>query len=191
MNYIIKICIPLVLLGLLFLSACSYSKINMSWRDDAYPAGQLKRTMVLVVVENQSIRLRLEDELAFELRKLGVDATQGYKIFPDIKKVDIHKIRANFAVTGQDSLLVTRVTDSRSDSVYVPPVGGYAPMWDSTGLTYDFKVFTLQNNLYAARDEKLVWTAVTTAEEPPSDLDATIKDYARMIVEDINNKKIY
>jgi hypothetical protein len=197
-----RICFPVVLLVMLLLSACSYSRVVTSWRDDSLQSGQLKKTMVLVIVKKDVIRNRLEDEFVLQLQKLGVQAVQSYKTFPDLTGVDAQQIKASLVAAGLDSVLVARLVDTKNETSYVPATTGYSTTFGSyyggthavvysPGYSYDYLVFTLQNNLFAARDEKLVWSAVTETEEPQGSVDDALRDFAEVIIKDMKNNKVY
>jgi hypothetical protein len=206
MKYCLRFCLPVLLLGVLFLSGCSYSRVLTSWRDDSFQRGQLKKTMVLAVVEKKIVRWRLEDEFAQHLRALGVDAVQSYKTFPDLKGVDAGIIKAAAVKAGLDSVLVSRLVDTRKETIDVAPSystfgtssanfntyygSSYTTVY-SPGYTYDYKVFSVQNNLYSVHDEKLVWSAIAEAEEPPEQLDAIFKQFTEVIINDLKAKNIY
>jgi hypothetical protein len=189
----------LVLLALLYVAGCSYSRVLTSWRDDSFQSGQLKKTMVLAIVKQSTVRNRLEDEFVAQLGKMGVYAVQSYKTFPDLKGVDAQQIKASLVEGGLDSVLVSRLVDTKQEAVYVPPAtttfggyyaGGYSAMY-SPGYAYDYRVFTLQNNLFALQDEKLIWSAITETEESPDSIDDALADFADFIIGDLKKKNIY
>jgi hypothetical protein len=131
---------------------------------------------------------------------MGVDAIQSYKTFPELNGLKIDKIRAHLKETGLDSVLVTRLVDTKKETGYVPATsttdfgsyytGSYTTTY-SPGYTYDYKVFTLESKLYKAQDEKLIWTAVTEAEEPPDSIDDSLKAFAEIVTNDLKKKNVF
>lgn len=200
----------ILLIGMLSLSGCSYSRITTSWRADDFQKGQLKKTMVMAIVEKKVVRWKIEDEIVLNLRKMGVEAVQSYKSFPELKGVDVNRVKAVIAENGQDSVLVARLLDTKKETAYVPATttstggigGGYGGSFGSyysgssttiysPGYSFDYKVFTVQTNLYDARDEKLVWTIVSETEEPPDNIDDALKEFANILTTDLKKKNVY
>lgn len=200
----------ILLIVMLSLSGCSYSRITTSWRADDFQKGQLKKTMVMAIVEKKVVRWKIEDEIVLNLRKMGVEAVQSYKSFPELKGVDVNRVKAVIAENGQDSVLVARLLDTKKETAYVPATttstggigGGYGGSFGSyysgssttiysPGYSFDYKVFTVQTNLYDARDEKLVWTIVSETEEPPDNIDDAVKEFANILTTDLKKKNVY
>lgn len=197
----------LVITTSMLLSGCSYSRVLTTWRADDFQSGQLKKTTVIAIVQNKVIRWKLEDEFALKLRALGVQAVQSYKTFPDLKGVELEKVKAHLAQTGQDSVLVTRLIDTKKETAYVPATatstggggynnfGGYYSGSSTTvyspGYSYDYKIFTLQSNLFATDNEKLIWTAVSEVEEPEGSVDNAVKEFVDIVFKDLKDSKVY
>lgn len=199
-----------LMIVMLSLTACSYTRITTSWRADDFQKGQIKKTMVMAIVEKKIIRWKIEDEFVLNLRKMGVDAVQSYKSLPELKGVDVNRVKTVVAETGHDSILVVRLLDTRKETAVVPATttttGGLGGGWGnsfgtyysgssttiySPGYTFDYKVFTVQGNLYVAGDEKLVWTVVAEIEEPPDSVDAALKEFANIITGDLKKKDLF
>jgi len=209
MYKIIVMRLVLLLACLLILGGCSSTRLVTSWRDASFQGGQLRKPLVMAIVQKQIIRAKLEDEFVSQLRTMGVEAVQSYKFFPDQQGLDHDTIRARFPETGCDSVLVTRLVDVKKETAYVPgstqvtSYGGpgyydnfgsyYANSYtvvSTPGYTYDYKVYTLETNLYEARDEKLVWTAVTETEEPAS-VDAALKEFAVIVTGNMKKNNLF
>lgn len=203
-----RLCFFALLSATLLLSGCSYSRVLTTWQADDFKGGQLKKTTVIAIVENKVIRWKMEDEFTHKLRSLGIDATQSYKTFPDLKGISVDQMKEHLAKSGQDSVFVTRLIDTKKETAYVPATstttggyggygyfGGYysgsATTIYSPGYSYDYKVFTLQSNLFSMKDEKLIWTAVTEAEEPTGTVDNAVKEFADVVFDVLKASKIY
>ena len=197
-----RLCFPVVLIATMLLAGCSYSRIVTSWSDGDFQRGQIKKPMVVAIVQQNITRWRLEDEFVNNLRKMGVDAVQSYKTLPDLKGLTVDAVKAHLAETGSDGVLVTRLIDTKVETGYVDATTtstaqfssyyiGSSTTTYSPGYTYDYRVFKLESKLFAAKNEKLVWTAVTEAEEPPDSIDNALKEFSRIVTDDLKNKKVF
>lgn len=205
MNGSVKVFIMLVLAGI-FLSGCSTTRLVSSWHDPSVTAGGVGKPLVIALANENVLRQKIEDEYVRQLAELGVDAEQSYRIFPDEKQIVPETVKAKLPELGRNSVLVTHFVDVRTETVYVPPsvdrfptgrwyFGGhqrptYYDRFDSyynrsystvrsPGYTYNYKVYVVETNLYAA-SEKLLWTAITESDES-NPLDSAIRDFVRVI----------
>jgi len=202
----------LVLTGLLFLSGCTSSRIVASWSDEAYRNGTFKKPLVLAIAKKQIIRANLEDEFVKEMRAVGVDAIQSYRLFPGEDNLQPETIKAKLAVNNRDSILVMHLVDVKNETVQVPARtdvyatgGGYGgpahynsfgsyynqsySVVSSPAYNYDFKVFVLETNLYDAATDKLAWTVMTETDEPAS-IDAAIREFVAMVMNNLRKNRL-
>jgi len=202
----------LVLTGLLFLSGCTSSRIVASWSDEAYRNGTFKKPLVLAIAKKQIIRANLEDEFVKEMRAVGVDAIQSYRLFPGEDNLQPETIKAKLAVNNRDSILVMHLVDVKNETVQVPARtdvyatgGGYGgpahynsfgsyynqsySVVSSPAYNYDFKVFVLETNLYDAATDKLAWTVMTETDEPAS-IDAAIREFVTMVMNNLRKNRL-
>jgi hypothetical protein len=165
--------------------------------------------MVMAVVQKDYVRMKLEDEFVAKLGAMGVQAVQSYKFFPDLKALNADMVKAKTPETGRDSLLVTRLVDVKKETVYVPGSTQYFPggppgyynnfntyyastysMVTTPGYTYDYKVYTLETNLYDASTHKLIWTAVTETEETSS-VDSALIGFAETVTKNLKKSNLF
>lgn len=211
MNINIRFCCTLLILVMLTLSGCSASRIVTSWHDDSYKSGQIKKPMVLAVSEKHIVRARLEDEFVINLRGMGIEAIQSYKYLADLKGVKADAVKAKLVEIGRDSVLVTRLVDTKKESVYMPGTTIYTASFNNSayhnfsgyysnsmvasttpGYTIDYKIYTLESNLYAVHNDKLVWSAVTSTNTDDTDsVDATLKNLAEIISNDLKKSHVF
>jgi len=201
-----------VLTCLLFLSGCASSRIVVSWSDEAYRNGTFKKPLVLAIAKKQIIRANLEDEFVKEMRAVGVDAIQSYRLFPGQDDLRPEMIVSKLAVNNRDSILVMHLVDVKNETVQVPArtavhtsgglYGGPAhynsfgsyyshsySVVSSPAYNYDFKVFVLETNLYDAATDKLAWTVMTETDEPGS-IDAAIREFVTLVMQDLKKNRI-
>jgi len=200
----------LVLLALA-LSACTTAKISGSWMSETYTKGALTSVLVLGASSQELARRIFESDMTERLSRLGVAAQNAHTLFPDedpLKKDAILKLAE---AQGLEALLVTRVTHkdratetrtyATGDIYYTPhfylPYQRYPYYYDWYGYysgfgastftteTYDYLVVNLEANLYDIAKGELIWT--TALETVYSDnLDATIKDVDRVLIEQLH-----
>jgi len=202
-----------VLTTTLALAGCSSTRLVTSWHDDSFRPGKFSRPLVVALVKKQVIRAKLEDEFARELRTIGVDAVQSYRVFPEQEELNPDTIRGQLPGTGRDSILVTHLVDVKKEIVNVPartdvyPTGGmyagpgyynsfgsyYAQSYSvvsSPAYSYESKVFVAETNLYDGGTDKLVWTVVTETEEPSS-IDSAVTEFVGVVVKDLRKNRIF
>lgn len=208
MNGSLKGFISLVLAGFL-LSGCSATRLVSSWHDPSLSAGWTGKPLVIALAKQNTLRHKIEDEYVRQLAVLGVDAEQSYRTFPDETKIVPEAVRAKLPEMGRDSVLVTHLVDVKKETVYAPSttevypagrwyLGGNRPFYYNSfggyynhsyavvsrpGYTYDYEIYVVETNLYAASD-KLLWTATTETKEPGS-LDDAIRDFVGVITTDM------
>lgn len=188
--------VPWILAGmlvLLSLTACATSKMEANWHDSSYSgSGILEDTLVIAMVDDQTIRRLYEDTFVAKLAAEGVHATQSYKLsLPDIKP-NKDGIRAAVKEAGASSVLITRhlgtdTKEHRRPSTrstfyadhYYSSMSSYYPMvYQEMGYTVQVTTVSLEANLYDAKTEKLVWSVRSESTNPPA-----IKKYIPELVD--------
>ncbi len=194
----------LAIVGALAIASCtSTTTVAGSWRDPSFPGGTLRRPLVVAIANRPVLRLELEDELVYALQRAGVDALASHAIFPE-RELNVTIVRDRLAQTDRDSMMVTHLVDVKRETVVVPGeaeaysmvapyprYGTWGAYYTSTygivsspGYTYESKRYVLQTNLYSLANQRLVWTVVTESEEPTS-LDPAIRNFAEVVVNDL------
>jgi len=167
------------------------------------PGGTIKKPLVLALAKKQVIRAKLEDELVRELRAGGVDALQSYQVFPDLNETTPAIIKHRLPELERDSVLVSHLLDVKKEMVNV---GGYTvpdhygrfdtyyaqsyTVVRAPSHSYVSKIYSIETNLYDARNEKLVWTAVTETEDPGS-VDTAIDEIVKVVMKNIKQSRLF
>jgi hypothetical protein len=202
----------LLVAGVMVLTGCSSTRLVSSWHDEAVPGGTFKKPLVLAIINKEAIRGKLEDQFVRELRAIGVEGLQSYRIFTDLKGVTNSTIIDRLPDLGLDCALVVRLVDVKKETVIVPsettiyPAGGYAgpghynrfgtyyaygySVVSSPAYSYESKTYSLETNLYDARNEKLVWSAATETDNPSS-IDAAVEDFVKVVMKNIAQSKLF
>ncbi len=122
------------------------------------------------------------------------------KYKPYCKKIDRSMIEDAVKKHDFDSVLVTRVSGKEKEVSYVPGMayaiphgsynnfhsyyGNYGPIVHEPGYIYTETIVSLETNLYATKDDKLIW-AITTESVNPDQIDKEINSLAEVIVEQL------
>ena len=105
------------LLTILLLSSCSTVKISDTWKE-VNPT-ELKEKNVLVVTQskNFTIRERFESDLTNQLNQQGIQATESYKQYPNLKPVEqgspeeLEKVAQSIKTNGYDVVVMSVLRD--------------------------------------------------------------------------------
>jgi hypothetical protein len=165
-------------------------------------------TNILVIgVSKQSVRKKLfEDEFVRQLNARGVSATQSYSIFSSDGMLKKDLVLSKIRDMGIDTFLITRMVDKKTKETYVPgTVYDYTPprahrSWhgyyaSSYGAIYDpgytikNEVVVLETNLYDAKSEELIWSAMTETFIEGSG-DKLVKDFIKLIVKSLSDNNL-
>ncbi len=191
-------------LALFFLTSCATSTLTSVWKDPAYQGGKLKRILVIGVTEKQTTKRIFEDEFVSQLRGMGVEGISSYTVLPQDKAMDKGALEPIVGRLGVDGVLVTRLLDKKRFDTYYPPQVTYVPHSGYYGGWYNYyqssysyvstpgysiqqQVVVLETNLYASKEEKLIWSGVseTFVEDSTEQL---IRSFVGMIVKDLSAK---
>lgn len=170
----------------LFVGSCSTTKLASVWRDQEYRGGVFTRVMVVGITDKPASRKMLEDGFVAQLKAHGIAAVPSYAlVLSDKPDKDIVSKKAR--EQGIDTVLIARMIDQKTVEPYatLPPVmpppvpygpyyapPGYYHGWnDLYGPNYPayitqssnlpFMVFKLETSLYDARQNRLIWSALT------------------------------
>ena len=207
-----SIWVLLLVVAVMILTGCSSTRLVSSWNDEAVPGGTFKKPLVLAISNKEAIRGKLEDKFVRELRAIGVEGLQSYRIFTDLKGVNHTTILNRLPDLGLDCALVVHLVDLKKETVIVPgqtnlyPTGAYTMPGhynsfgtyyaqsynavNSPAYSYESKIYTLETNLYDARNGKLVWSAATETMNPSS-IDAAVEDFVKVVMKNIAHNKLF
>jgi hypothetical protein len=167
----------LAVVSLLFFASCSTTKMGTVWVDKNYQGGKIKKIFVIGVSENPTRRRVFEDEFVEQLRSLGTDAVPSYSLIPDVEKIDQPTVDAKMKEVGTDGLIVTTLVDKSTQTVQGSTY--YQMGWHRyysnsysavrhQSTSYQYEVFNLETNLYEIRNQKMIWSGLSTTELPYS-----------------------
>jgi len=158
----------------LMVTACVPAvEVTSSWKDPSYQ-GYPNKILVIGVAKQPAIRRLFEDEFVRRLTTLGMEGVASYTVIPDAQQDDQEAIAAKIKELGADTVLISRVTDKKTVTTYVPGTvynpPGYYGTWHgyyqqsyqttyTPGYTAEDQYAMVETNLYDAGNDKLIWSA--------------------------------
>ncbi len=179
----------------LLITACATTKITSAWKDQSYQ-GRPHKIMVIGVAKKPVNKRIFEDEFVRQLKSRGTDAIASYTVLPDEKQDNQEAIAAKMKELSADAVLITRLTDKKTVTTYVPgTVYNPPPYYDTWRDYYRYgyqAVYTpgymaedeyalVETNLYDARTEKLIWSTSSETEIQGSDQNLIISFIGVMV----------
>lgn len=200
-----------ILTGLvLFLGACSSTKVTSSWKEPQTSLDKSQKIMVLGLVNDREGRLRgqMEKEMVLALRKQGYQAVSAFdqfgpKAFKGLKEEQaLNKLRKD----DIDKVLTIVMLDKSKEKNYVPGNGMYAPYgpfygrwWGyynwMYGRVYQPGYYTtntryfLESNLYSIHDKQLLYSIQTETFDPAS-AERMAVVYTNKVVADMTKQQL-
>jgi hypothetical protein len=196
--------ITLCMLAVLPLSAGT--KILHRWVLTGQPMPELKKILVIAVVENYLIRQHFEDQMEKLLAKSGVEGVKSHMVLPPRNELMEGELKQRIKESDFDAVLVIRPKAVRQESkevvtsgFYMPPPGYYAlwPYWNMTYTQFsqtssyleENTVVSAEFNLYNTKDEKLLWSGETDTVYS-KDFGKLGKEYAGALVRQLKKDKV-
>lgn len=201
-----------ILTGLvLFLGACSSTKVTSSWKEPETSLEKGQKIMVLGLVNDREGRLRgqMEKEMVLALKQRGYQAVSAFdefgpKAFKGLKEEQaLNKLRKG----DIDKVLTIVMLDKSKEKNYVPGnnmmyrpfmpyYGGwwgyynmmYGRIYDPGYYTTNTRYF-LESNLYSIRDKQLVYSIQTETFDPAS-AERMAVVYSNQVVKDMTKQQL-
>jgi hypothetical protein len=195
----------IALIGIIaLLYSCSPStEITGTWKNPNVSAAVYDNILIASMSSKVNVKQEIENNLAAELSKQGVQAYKGIEVLPPSfrdnpdKNEMLKKIRG----TSANAILTVSLIDTETENRYVPGNVTYAPVsrfgyygrfwgyynyWNpivtSPGYYTEDKTYFLETNLYDVDTEELVWSAQSETYNPSS-LSQSSQEFAKIIVD--------
>jgi hypothetical protein len=191
------------LIALLVTACVPAVELTSSWKDSSY-RGYPKKILVIGVAKQPAIRRIFEDEFVRQLNGLGMEAVASYTVIPDAQQENQDAITAKLKELGTDTVLITRVTDKKTVTTYVPGTVYHPPAYYSTwngyyrqsyqtvytpGQTIEDQYAMVETNLYDAVSNELIWSASSEVSMQHS-TDKLITSYVNAMIRAMADKKL-
>jgi hypothetical protein len=191
----------------LLLAACSTTKVLNVWQDEAFQGERFSKVLVVGVLREPAYRRLFENEMVSALRSTGVGAYASYNVFPDTDKIERGAAVEQIHSLGVDAVLVTRLVDTRSETVYTPgttyvqrdPIyrrrgwygyyGGSYTVIHTPGYATEFNISTAETNVFEVSSEQPVWTVLTETSE--TSVTRAIGSYVKAIADSLRSSGLF
>jgi hypothetical protein len=157
--------------------------------------------VVIMVARTEDIRNMFEGRFVAELRARGNNATQSHKIVTFEQLTDKELVKSKIKSTEADTVLISRLVDSKTVETYVSGQTHGVPAnhsyWETysdivfvdSGYTGDIQVSYIETNLYDVETEKLIWSARSKTERTQGE-QQLINTFIEIIVKKLSSDKI-
>ena len=196
-NWIRRSVLHLLLPGaLLALAACATTKPVGEWQNENF-VGRIDSFLVIGVTSRHELRYAFEQKFTESLAAIGASGTESFRLIPSTRRLTREDVEAAVRERDFTGVLVTRLVGAESKEVYKLPseydyergyFGYYDHAWQETNDGYyaQYRILTLQTNLYDVASGELVWSMkseVVDASQPrdvvDDQIELTIKTLAR------------
>lgn len=180
--------LALILTAILVTACATASKPVGEWRSESF-SGQVNNILIIAVTARSTRRRVFEDRFVAGLKAVSVDAVPSYTLLES--SLELTRDIVVRAIEGQNmgAVLVTRLVGIKDKEVYKLPagydddrgyIGYYNHAWKETNTGYysQYKIFTLETNLYDTASEQLIWSMQSEAmdaSQPREIIEAQIK----------------
>ena len=197
-----KLCLCLSIV-LLWLGACAPTKSLDVWKDEGY-AGGTEKILVCAVTQKDHIRNQMENNLAHQLSRGGLQAVPSNKVFPELTPdMDREAAEAKVKELGIDSILLIRsisrkeITNHQYGGLFFAPTSVRYDGWYSyyTGSfmfrqrAYDTEYFNLVTTLYDLESKKAVWSYLSQVRVAGS-RQAAINQFIPTLVAELDDSEL-
>jgi hypothetical protein len=168
MNQIMSLKMFTLTLAALILAACANTGPIGEWRDETF-SGKLNNILIIGVTSRTDRRRKFENKFVEQLATLKVNATPSHELITSSLYLS-RKVVEN-AIKGQNiaAVLVTRLVGIKEKEVYRQPDNqdenlSYFKYYDNAfhqtndGYYEQYRVVTLETNLYDTQSGELVWS---------------------------------
>jgi len=194
----------IISIWLLFLVACSSSRITHSWKSDITPAKKYNKILVIALNEEKHMEARqqMENHLAGDLKNLGYNAVSAIHEYgpKEARKMSKDAVPDKLQNSGIDAVVTIVLLDKTKESYYVPGNTYYSPnapyyrqFWGYYTTTYnridapayyviDTRYFW-ESKLFDVASKELLYSVQTESFEASSGTLA--HEYGQLIVKDM------
>ena len=198
--------LTLTVLTLLATPLAAGTKIVHRWILTDHPMPQLRKILVIALLENYLIRQHFEDEMEKLLAKSGVQGIRSHMVLPPRNELMEGELKQRIKEADYDAVLVIRPKAFRKEtvevgtkSVYMPPpfYQNLWPYWDMAFKQYSAKgsylkentIVSAEFNLYSTKDETLLWSGETDTVYSEN-FEKLGKEYASALVKQLKKDKV-
>lgn len=193
----------------MFLAACSSTKVTSSWKQNDARIQQNDKVMVLALIPNKEggLRANIEKEMVLALQQKGYNAVSAFETFGPQAFKNLNEERAlkKLDRQGVQQVMTVVLLDKSKEKNYVQgsPYGGFYPyygrFWGYYGYMYnrvyspgyytvDTKYY-LESNLYDLNTNKVIYSVQTQTFDPSSAQRMAVV-YSQKVVKDMAKQQV-
>jgi hypothetical protein len=175
------------------LTGCSSTSVTGVWKKSDFTGQPFQSILVIGLSKDKSRKNIWEDIMVDQLKQAGVHAMTSTQCFPGDDDITKEEILRYVGDKGMDSVLVTRLVDTKQEKAYYPPTGGFygsgfygggfygggrhgyynnfGTFYDTVytpGYTTTYTTVLLETNLYDTASQALVWSMSSDTFDPAS-----------------------
>jgi hypothetical protein len=192
-------CFLLIVCAFLFAS-CGTTRITDSWKNKDYQ-GKVQKVVVIMVAKDSDMRNLFEGRFVAELEARGIQAIQSNKFVTLEQLPDRELVKSKIKSTGADTVIISRLVDSKTIKSYVPggvhtvptQYYGWETYYDIVFIDYGYtgstQVAYIETNLYDIKTEKLIWSAYSKTERTEGE-QQLINRFIDVMIKKLSSDKI-
>lgn len=195
---------------LLFLFACSSSRITHSWKSDTTPPKKYNKILVIALNEEKHMEARqqMENHLVGDLKNIGYNAVSAINEYgpKEFRKMSEDAVLDKLQNSGIDAVVTIVLLDKSKERYYVPGNVNFTPynvyhrrFWGYYTTMYD-RIYTpgyyvidtryfWESNLFDVAGKELLYSVQTESFDPASS-QALAHEYGQLIVKDMVKKQV-
>jgi hypothetical protein len=173
-------------------AGCATTRVDATWTDPAFTGPALRRVMVLAVSRQAAVRRVFEGTFVDELGKQSVAAVASHVHLPQDGPPEREAVVKAVGDAGADGVIVTRLIarerelrrDWQPELTHMRTLQpGLGHAWVRAYEVREFEIIkaVAETSVYRVSDQLLVWSAVTTSDDPTNWESAT-RGFARAAV---------
>jgi hypothetical protein len=187
-----------ILIGLMFLAGCTSARVVNSWRDPTFAGPiEFKKTLVLVIRPDSSVRRSAEDEL---VRQIGPNrSVAAYQVLTEEERTHAEKLKAKLQSIGADGVVTMAVVGARTETTWVPGSGGPQQFYSyydhaavqaaDPGYLRTDRIVSVETKIYSVADDKLIWSGLSDTFDP-SEVKKAVADIAKAVGGELRKQKL-
>ena len=186
--------------------SCGSTKMVGVWGDPDFQGTPGPKILVIGLGENEPRVKLFEAAMAGEINKKKATAIPGSSIFAVGAPIDTTGGRRYVTENKIDLISVTRVVGISKELEFTPPTTYYTPVAayhgfypyyytayaavSTPGYLREYKVFTVETNVYSTKTEQLVWSGSSQTVDPAS-LNQAMGDVAFTLVNAMSRSGLF
>jgi hypothetical protein len=177
----------LVLAGLLLVAACAIhdkTTLDASWVSPDRQKSPYRKVLIITVSGNEFVQQEFQDLMAQKLQAHGMNAVASHLYFTRYVDAELKRFRDAVEASDADAVLLTRVTDTQTETRSVPDYSLYLyPTQVQASQDHSLTTLMTETALFDRKTEKPVWTArAKTSNAGTGDREAAIAQYVGLVI---------